>query len=336
MWAAVCRSQAVCRYDHGGTIIAANAPFLAIMGLTSDEAVGRHHRAFWPAGEAERTAGEALWNRLRTGEGENGRYVRMAGDGRPVWLRASYNPVVDEDGVVRQVVEIAADITASAAGNAALRAQAEAINRSQAVVELALDGTVLDANANFLALLGHSRETLIGQHHQTLCDPEYRRSQDYKAFWAKLRAGQYDAGRYRRQARDGRAVWLQASYNPVLGLDGRPTRVVKVATDVTQQVLLEEAHVRQLGESRAFQDALSQRGQDLEHVVAEVGAIVHAIGAIATQTRLLALNAAIEAARAGAAGQGFAVVAGEVGQLAADTRQAADRAPALLRGREVG
>jgi methyl-accepting chemotaxis protein len=111
-----------------------------------------------------------------------------------------------------------------------------AIDRSQAVIEFALDGTVLDANANFLSVLGYSLEEVRGRHHAMFVDPAEAASPAYRAFWDKLGRGDYDSAQYRRIAKGGREVWIQASYNPVLDQNGRAFRVVKYATDVTERV----------------------------------------------------------------------------------------------------
>ncbi|MFC7690182.1 methyl-accepting chemotaxis protein [Paeniroseomonas aquatica] len=119
--------------------------------------------------------------------------------------------------------------------------QLAAIDRSQAVIEFTLDGRVLHANANFLAALGYTLEEVQGQHHGMFVDPAYRQSADYRAFWDKLGRGEYDAAQYRRLGKGGREIWIQASYNPVLDQNGRPFRVVKYATDITEQVRAAEA-----------------------------------------------------------------------------------------------
>jgi methyl-accepting chemotaxis protein len=115
----------------------------------------------------------------------------------------------------------------------------DAVSRSTAVVELALDGTVLEANDLFLQALGYSRDELRGRHHRTLCDPEYGASPEYASFWDKMRRGEFDRGVYRRIARDGREVWILASYNPIFDAEGHPRKVVKIATDITASRRLE-------------------------------------------------------------------------------------------------
>lgn len=193
-----------------------------------------------------------------------------------------------------------------------LEAAWAAIERSQAVIEFTPEGTILDANAVFCTLLGYPREALIGRHHRMFCEPAYAASVEYAALWRKLSNGDFDSGEYRRITADGKPIWLQATYNPVLGDDGRPERILKIASDITEAKTL---------------------AGTLEATVSELDAIVRTISDIAQQTNLLALNATIEAARAGEAGRGFAVVATEVKKLANDTRLATERAAAMtMRG----
>ena len=109
----------------------------------------------------------------------------------------------------------------------------EALNRSQAVIEFKMDGTVVDANTNFLSLLGYDLEDIVGQHHQMFCDREYTNSPEYKKFWSSLKRGEFQAGEFRRLGKNGREVWIVASYNPILGPDGVPVKIIKFATDVT-------------------------------------------------------------------------------------------------------
>ncbi|WP_326525095.1 methyl-accepting chemotaxis protein [Sphingomonas sp.] len=193
-----------------------------------------------------------------------------------------------------------------------LEAAWAAIKRSQAVIEFTPEGIILEANAVFCDLLGYPRDMLLGQHHRIFCDADYAASAEYAAFWTKLGRGEFDSGEYGRLDARGRRVWLQATYNPVFGPDGRPDRILKIAADITES---------------------KRTAGDLQVMVGELDTIVRTIGGIAQQTNLLALNATIEAARAGDAGRGFAVVATEVKKLATDTRLATDRATAMMAAR---
>jgi methyl-accepting chemotaxis protein len=142
-------------------------------------------------------------------------------------LRGAPQPVGNRRGKVRRRADEAA------AGRAA---QLDAINRSQAVAEFALDGTVLSANENFLQALGYSADEIQGKHHSMFVEPEYAQSPQYRQFWDKLNRGEYDAGQYRRIGKGGKEVWIQATYNPVMDEAGHPVRIVKFAIDITRDV----------------------------------------------------------------------------------------------------
>ena len=114
-----------------------------------------------------------------------------------------------------------------------LRAQLDALSKSQAMIEFTSDGKILNANENFLATMGYSLEEIRGQHHAMFVEPAYRNSPEYKMFWDKLGRGEFDAGQYKRIGKGGNVVWLQASYNPVLDANGKAVKVVKLATEIT-------------------------------------------------------------------------------------------------------
>lgn len=109
----------------------------------------------------------------------------------------------------------------------------DALHRVQAVIEFDLKGKILDANENFLSLLGYTLEQVRGQHHRMFCDPAYAASADYRKFWESLAGGAFDKGEYKRISADGCEVWINASYNPVFNSDGKPYKVIKFATDIT-------------------------------------------------------------------------------------------------------
>ena len=108
-----------------------------------------------------------------------------------------------------------------------------AIQRSQAVIEFELDGTIITANENFLTTVGYSLPEIVGKHHSMFCKPDFARSTEYSEFWRTLRAGEFLAAKYLRVGKGGREIWIQASYNPVMDASGKPYRVVKFATDIT-------------------------------------------------------------------------------------------------------
>ncbi len=114
--------------------------------------------------------------------------------------------------------------------------QVAAIRKSHAVIEFRMDGTIIDANENFLRALGYSLDEVKGKHHSMFVEAPYRHSADYKEFWAQLNRGEYQAGEFMRLGKGGAEVWIQASYNPIMDLNGKPFKVVKYATDITHQV----------------------------------------------------------------------------------------------------
>lgn len=233
---AIDKSQAVIEFDLEGTILFANENFLQTMGYSLDEIRGRHHRIFVDPAEAAGAEYAEFWNSLRQGRFQTAEYRRLARDGREVWIQASYNPLLDGRGRPYKVVKLATDITRQKLRNADYRGQIEAIGRSQAVIEFDLDGTILHANDNFLAAMGYTLDEIRGRHHSMFAEADHAASEAYRRFWEALGRGEFQAGEYRRLGKDGREVWIQATYNPILDPSGRPFKVVKYATDITRQV----------------------------------------------------------------------------------------------------
>ena len=227
------RVQAVIEFELDGTILHANDNFLRVLGYTLAEVQGKHHAIFCDAEYVKTSEYADFWGKLGRGEFDHGEYKRRAKDGREVWINASYNPILDADGKPYKVIKFATDITASKRRNADYEGKIDAISKAQAVIEFRLDGTILDANDNFLKSVGYTLDEIKGQHHRMFCLPEYARSDEYAQFWHKLGQGQFDAGEYKRLTKDGREIWLNASYNPIFDVEGRPFKVVKFASDVT-------------------------------------------------------------------------------------------------------
>ncbi len=229
------RSQAVIEFEPNGTILDANANFLNVMGYSRTEVVGKHHRMFAEGRSADTAEYKAFWDDLARGTFKAAEYKRIGKGGKEVWLEASYNPVVGRDGRTFKVVKFATDITEKKKQAADLQGQVSAITRSQAVIEFKLDGTILTANENFLRALGYRLEEIQGRHHSMFVEPSFKDSAEYREFWAALNRGEYQAAQYKRIGKGGKEIWIEASYNPVLDLNGKPYKVVKFATDLSKR-----------------------------------------------------------------------------------------------------
>ena len=236
IYQALDRVQAIIEFDLDGTVVSANENFLRIFGYELDEIVGQHHRIFCDPEYVKSEAYIELWKKLGRGEFYAAEFKRLANGGREIWLRASYNPVFDKDGEPVRVVKFATDVTAERLQTAEYEGMIRAIDRSQAVIAFALDGTVISANENFLDIFGYSLDEVVGKHHRIFCDPGYSESPEYAQFWQKLGRGEYEADEFKRINKNGAEVWLQASYNPIFDMDGRPLKVVKFASDITLEV----------------------------------------------------------------------------------------------------
>ena len=236
---AINRVQAVIEFELDGTILHANDNFLNVVGYTLDEVQGKHHAMFCDPEYVKTPQYREFWAKLARGEFDQGEYKRIARDGHEVWISASYNPIFDADGKPYKVIKFATDVTSNKMRNAEYESKVSAIGKAQAVVEFDVNGNVLDANPNFLEVMGYELADIKGEHHRMFCEADYANSLDYKKFWQKLNRGEFDSGRYKRIGNNGKVVWIQATYNPILDLNGKPYKVVKFAIDITDQVKLE-------------------------------------------------------------------------------------------------
>ncbi|SMC28043.1 methyl-accepting chemotaxis sensory transducer with Pas/Pac sensor [Andreprevotia lacus DSM 23236] len=230
---AINNTQAVVEFDLGGHILYANEQFLDSMGFALDEVVGQHHRMFCLPDYAESPEYAAFWAALAQGYAKSGEFLRVNREGEPVWLQATYTPIKGPNGVPYKVIEFASDITAAKRKTLEDEGKLAAINRTQAIIEFALDGTILTANPLFLDTVHYPLDEIIGQHHSIFCLPDYAASAEYAAFWAGLRAGEPKSGEFMRLDKHGKTIWLQATYAPILGVDGKPVKVVKFCQDIT-------------------------------------------------------------------------------------------------------
>ncbi len=253
---AINKTQGVISFTLDGHVLGINDNFLEILGYTLDEAVGQHHSAFIKPDYKKSAEYKQMWQKLAQGEVLSGTFERVGKGGKQVWLEASYNPVFDQNGKPYKVVKFAVDVTEKTNEATDASGQLSAIDKVLGVIEFDLEGNIRKVNDNFATVTGYSKGEIVGQHHSMFAKADYVKSAAYQDFWKRLREGQADSGQYERVGKDNKEIWLEASYNPIFDLNGKPYKVVKYATDITQDVLANRAAAEKAQESLRIKNAL--------------------------------------------------------------------------------
>lgn len=276
--AALDRSNATIEFKMDGTIITANQNFLNAVGYNLSEIQGQHHSMFVEPQEKGSVEYKDFWATLNRGEFQAQEFKRLGKGGKEIWIEASYNPIISKNGKPYKVIKYATDVTAKKMEYANLSGQVDAINRSQAVISFKMDGTIIEANENFLNVLGYRLNEVQGKHHSMFAEPEFAASPEYKDFWKELNEGKFQAAQYKRIGKGGKEVWIEASYNPILDMNDKPFKVTKFATDLTPRKK----------ENNDLADGFENNVQSLVEAVAssatEMQATAQALAAAAEET----------------------------------------------------
>lgn len=236
---AINRSNAIIYFDLNGIILGVNTIFLETMGYKEgdhDKIIGKHHSIFVTPEYAKSKKYKEFWETLSSGKLYEGEIERVKADGNIIYLQATYNPILNEDGVITKIMKIATDITPTVIA----KNEIEAVNKSNAVIYFDCSGYILGANSIFLKTMGfneNDEDKIIGKHHSIFVSHDYLGSEEYREFWKKLNSGKYFEGEYERIKRDGTPIYLKATYNPILSNDGTCKKVMKIATDITEIVV---------------------------------------------------------------------------------------------------
>jgi PAS domain S-box-containing protein len=229
-------SVLVSKADNKGRITYVNKKFEEVSGWSLDEVRGKDHsivnsgkhpKEFWANMYKDVVVDKKIWNEVVTNRDKNGDLY---------WVDSYIKGDFDENGKFLGYMSIRYDVTDVKKKEIEIRNRMTAINTSNMVIEFDLDGKIMFANKLFCEKMGYEEKELKGKHHKIFVSKEYSKSPEYKEFWKLLKSGEYVSNEFPRFTKDKKQVWIQASYNPVFGSDGKVQRVMKIATDITDRI----------------------------------------------------------------------------------------------------
>jgi PAS domain S-box-containing protein len=226
-------------YEPNGTIVRANELFLEMMHYRHEDIEGRNHSMFLEGPERQNPEQTEFWRMLAAGKAQTGEYKRVDGQGKQIWLASTYYPILDDAGKVYRVLQFATDVTERKLRDADFAGQIESISKAQPVAEYNLEGFVVDVNENFETLFGYSRADLLGKHVSIFVDEATRKSAEYQSasqkMWEQLQKGECCNGNAKRFTKQGKEIWIEYSYDPIFGPDGKPFKVINYMRDITEE-----------------------------------------------------------------------------------------------------
>ena len=187
---ALYKSHAVIEFDLSGRILDVSEKFCTIFGYVRDDLVGKHHSIFVDAEYAKSEEYRSFWARFERGEGLETENRRIGKGGADIWSLGNFSPILDSRGRIERIFAISTDVTALKVKNTDLEGKLKAIIKAQAVAEFTPSGEILEANENFLRVMGYTMAEIKGKHHRMFVDPAYAASQEYQTFWDKLGRGE--------------------------------------------------------------------------------------------------------------------------------------------------
>jgi PAS domain S-box-containing protein len=220
--------------DSKGKITYVNQKFTDVSGYSLEEVIGQDHnivnsghhpKEFWTNMYKTVIVDKGIWNAVCTNRAKDGSLYYV-----DTFIKAKF----DSNNKLVSFSSIRQDMTDLKRKEIEISNRMNAINRSNAVIEFDLDGNIRFANDSFLNTLGYTQDEIVGKHHSLFVENDYKDSEEYKDFWNSLREGKFFRGEITRRKKDGTLIYLQATYNPILGSDGKPYRIMKIATDVTE------------------------------------------------------------------------------------------------------
>jgi len=231
--------------DLKGNITYVNDLLCEVSQYSREECIGQPHSMFRHP-DMPKSVFKELWATIGRGNIFRGVIKNRKKDGTPYYVDALIAPVLGSNGKPVKYIGVRYVITEQVLKQQELEGQMNAINTSSAYVEFKIDGTVIKANDLFLKVMKYTSNEVEGHHHRTFCDAAFSGSREYEQFWNNLSKGVPQVGEFKGKAKDGSEVWLQANYTPVKDEKGNVTKVIEIATDITEQKIKNIDHTGQL------------------------------------------------------------------------------------------